>query len=77
MTIETPSQESQPLDARADRERVKAVMRDAGLLVEPQPASPVLAAEVRLTLDQAAEILGRGDGPPFSQQVDEERGARR
>jgi hypothetical protein len=32
------------------------------------------AQPVGITVDEAAEILSRGDGPSFSQQVDEERG---
>lgn len=55
------------------RERLKAVLRKAGLLVEPDPRTLASAAQSTLTLDEAAAILSRGDGPSFSQQVEEER----
>jgi hypothetical protein len=59
---------------RVDREDVRAVMRNAGILVEASPATVASATQSTLTLDEAAAILSRGDGPAFSQQVDEERG---
>ena len=59
-----------------DREHVKAVLCDAGLLVEPSPRTLASAAQSTLTLDEAAAILSRRDGASFSQQVDEERGPR-
>ena len=59
-----------------DREYVKAVMRSRGLLIEPSPQTRASAAQSTLTLDEAAAILSRGDGPSFSQQIDEERGPR-
>ncbi len=69
------TQQGLPQDT-VDREHVKAVMRSRGLLVEPSPQTLASAAQSTLTLDEAAAILSRGDGPTFSQQIDEERGPR-
>ena len=76
MSIELASQHRKANDAPIDREHVKAVLRSTGLLVEPSPALLASAAESTLTLAEAAEILGRGAGLSFSEQVDEERGSK-
>ena len=57
-----------------DRTQVQAVLRHAGLLVEPSPATLASAAQSTLTLEEAIAILSRGDGPSLSAQLDEERG---
>ena len=72
----TPPQHPGAGDTMVSREQVKDILRDAGLLVEPSPAIHASAAQSTLTLEDASEILSRGDGPSFSRQVDEERGPR-
>ena len=74
MARDVVSQDAQPVGITVDREHLKAVMLEAGLLAEPSPIALASAAQSTLTLDEATEILSRGEGPSFSQQVDEERG---
>ena len=58
-----------------DRDRIRRALREDDLLVE----SAITIAKgdgSDLTLDTTAELLSRGKGASFSQQVDEERGPR-
>jgi hypothetical protein len=64
-------------DVVGEREHVQEILRNAGLLVEPDAATLASAAQSTLTLNDASELLSRGTGPSFSQQVDDERGSRR
>ncbi|MDP9312021.1 MAG: hypothetical protein M3R24_14245 [Chloroflexota bacterium] len=58
-----------------DRDRIRQALREDDLLVEP--AITIAEGDSSdLTLDEAAELLSRGKGASFSQQVDEERGPR-
>ena len=59
-----------------EREQVRALMQRAGLLVEPSPATRASGARATLTLEEAAEILSRGDAPSLTEQLDDERGPR-
>ncbi len=65
----TPPQHPGASDTMVSREQLKDVLRNAGLLVEPSPATLESAAQSTLTLADATEILSRGAGPSFSQQV--------
>ena len=50
-----------------DRDRIRQALHDDDLLVDP--AITVVDDGVSdLTLDEAAELLSRGNGPSFSQQ---------
>ena len=73
METESIPHDSRPVEGGVDRERIKAVMRSGGLLVEPDLVTPASAEKPMLSLDEAAQILSRGDGPSFSQQVADER----
>ncbi|MDP9311729.1 MAG: hypothetical protein M3R24_12755 [Chloroflexota bacterium] len=57
---------------RDESDRIRQALDEDDLLVEPA----IAIADDRvsdLTLDEAAELLSRGNGPSFSQQVDDER----
>jgi hypothetical protein len=74
MTTNVAAEQQHADVAPVDRPHLRAVMRRAGLLVEPSPATLVAAAHSTLTLDEAVAILSRGDGPSFSAELDAERG---
>ncbi len=73
MATEIVPPDSRLTEGGVDRERLKAVMRSSRLLVEQDPTTRASPEIPTLTLDEAAEILSRGDGPSFSQQVADER----
>ncbi|MGN6700445.1 MAG: hypothetical protein ACTHMJ_03880 [Thermomicrobiales bacterium] len=58
----------------SDREQVRAVLRAAGLLVEPTPEERARAAAVTVTLEEVRAALDRAGGRPLSEIVLEQRG---
>ena len=58
----------------SDRERVRAVLRAAGLLAEPSPEMLRLAEQATMTLEEVRAALDRAGGPPLSELILEMRG---
>lgn len=58
----------------SDRERVAAVLRAAGLLVEPSPEERAWAKEQTVTLEEVSAALDRAGGKPLSEIILEMRG---
>jgi hypothetical protein len=58
----------------SDRERARAALRAAGLLVEFTPEERARAEEVTVTLDEVSAALDRAGGKPLSEIVLEQRG---
>lgn len=58
----------------SERDRATAVLKAAGLLVEPSPEMRRLAAESTLTLAEARAILDRVGGKPLSEVILDMRG---
>lgn len=56
------------------RERLREVLRNAGMLAELSPEEKEMAAKSTLTLEEAREILDRAGGKPLSEIVLEMRG---
>ena len=63
-----------PTEPSSDRERVRAVLRAAGLLVEPTPEELARAEAVTVTLEEVRAELDRAGGRPLSEIVLEQRG---
>ncbi len=63
-----------PPDPTSDRERVRAALRAAGLLVEPTPEELAWAETVTVTLEEVSADLERAGGRPLSEIVLEQRG---
>lgn len=63
-----------PAAPLSEREQVTAVLREAGLLVEPSSEMRKLATESTLTLEEARAILDRAGGKPLSEVILEMRG---
>lgn len=63
-----------PVAPLSEREQVTALLRAAGLLVEPSAEMRQLAAESTLTLEEARAILDRAGGKPLSEVILEMRG---
>ncbi len=61
-------------DLTSDRERVRAALRAAGLLVEPTPEEIAWAETVTVTLEEVSADLDRAGGRPLSEIVLEQRG---
>lgn len=76
MAADVEQRRPNPALSAPDREQVKALMQRVGLFVEPSSATRASGAQATLTLEEAAEILSRGDGPSFTEQLDDERGPR-
>ncbi|HEX5504260.1 MAG TPA: hypothetical protein VFW96_16665 [Thermomicrobiales bacterium] len=57
-----------------DREQVRAILRAAGLLVEPTPEERARAAAVTVTLEEVRAALDRAGGRPLSEIILEMRG---
>lgn len=57
-----------------DRERVRAALRAAGLLVEPTPEQLAWAETVDVTLEEVIDALDRSEGKPLSEIILEQRG---
>lgn len=66
-----PDEETRP---PSDRERVRAALRAAGLLVEPTPEQLAWAETVDVTLEEVIEALDRSEGKPLSEIILEQRG---
>ena len=58
----------------SDRERARAALRAAGLLVEFTPEERARAEEVTVTLEEVSADLERAGGRPLSEIVLEQRG---
>jgi hypothetical protein len=67
----TIDEESHPTP---DRERVRAALRAAGLLVEPTPEQIAWAKTVDVTLEEVIDALDRAEGKPLSEIIIEQRG---
>jgi plasmid stability protein len=63
-----------PAPVPTERERVREILRAAGMLAEPSPEMRRLAAESSLTLEEARAILDRAGGQPLSEVILEMRG---
>ena len=63
-----------PPDPTSDRERVRAALRAAGLLVEFTPEEIAWAEAQTVTLEEVSADLERAGGRPLSEIVLEQRG---
>jgi plasmid stability protein len=63
-----------PVPVPTERERVREILRAAGMLAELTPEEKARAAQSTLTLEEAQAILGRAGGKPLSEIVIEQRG---
>ncbi len=57
-----------------DREKSRAVLRNAGLLVEPTPDEQSYAARCNVTLEEVRSALDKAGGLPLSEVVIAQRG---
>lgn len=63
-----------PSPTAGDRERSVAVLRAAGRLAAPGPATLARAARATMTLDEVSAALDRSGGKPPSEIILEQRG---
>lgn len=74
---EGPADEStEPVEPLSERDRLRAVLRAAGMLIELSPDEKRLAAQSTLTLDEERAILNRTEGKPLSEIILEMRGSK-
>jgi hypothetical protein len=72
---EVPARDDVPPPAPAgERERVRVVMREAGLLTELGPELKRRAEQSTATLEEVQAAFARAGGKPLSEIVDEMRG---
>jgi hypothetical protein len=74
-TRHTPARDDLPPPALpGERERARAVLREAGLLTELSPEEKERAARSTATLEEVQAAFARAGGKPLSEIVDEMRG---
>ncbi len=69
LTAALPGEEANP---PRDRERVRAALRAAGVLVESTPEQLAWAGTVDVALEEVREALDRASGKPLSEIVIEQ-----
>ncbi len=74
--VEYPSESLQHLQGVRDREESRAVLRAAGLLVEPTPDEQSYAARCHVTLEEVRSALDKAGGLPLSEVVIAQRGTK-